>query len=74
MAKQRAEKSVLRILFSCQKRNTLRLLLKTAEFQSVFPCDKKDDEKRVALTPEAVCLLVESDNEVIVQKGAGLRS
>jgi alanine dehydrogenase len=36
-----------------------------------IPCDKKDDEKRVALTPEAVNLLVESDNEVIIQKGAG---
>lgn len=35
------------------------------------PSDIKDDEKRVALTPEAVNLLVESDNEVIVQKGAG---
>jgi len=37
-----------------------------------IPSDKKDDEKRVALTPEAVNLLVESDNEVIIQKGAGL--
>jgi alanine dehydrogenase len=37
-----------------------------------IPCDKQDDEKRVALTPEAVNLLVESDNEVIIQKGAGL--
>jgi alanine dehydrogenase len=37
-----------------------------------IPCDKKDDEKRVALTPEAVNLLVEGGNEVIVQKGAGL--
>jgi alanine dehydrogenase len=37
-----------------------------------IPSDIKDDEKRVALTPEAVNLLVESDNEVIVQKGAGL--
>jgi alanine dehydrogenase len=36
-----------------------------------IPCDIKDEEKRVALTPEAVNLLVESDNEVIVQKGAG---
>ena len=35
------------------------------------PSDKKNDEKRVALTPEAVNLLVENDNEVIVQKGAG---
>jgi len=36
-----------------------------------IPSDSKDDEKRVALTPEAVNLLVERDNEVIVQKGAG---
>jgi alanine dehydrogenase len=36
-----------------------------------IPSDTKDDEKRVALTPEAVNLLVESDNEVILQKGAG---
>ena len=37
-----------------------------------IPSDASDDEKRVALTPEAVNLLVESDNEVILQKGAGL--
>jgi alanine dehydrogenase len=37
-----------------------------------IPSDSKDDEKRVALTPEAVNLLVERDNEVVVQKGAGL--
>ncbi len=36
-----------------------------------IPEDSSDDEKRTALTPEAVNLLVESDNEVIVQKGAG---
>jgi alanine dehydrogenase len=36
-----------------------------------IPCDNKDDEKRVALTPEAVSLLVETKNEVIVHKGAG---
>ncbi len=36
-----------------------------------IPSDAKDDEKRVALTPEAVNILVESDNEVVVQKGAG---
>jgi len=36
-----------------------------------IPSDRKNDEKRVALTPEAVNLLVESDNEVVVQKGAG---
>lgn len=36
-----------------------------------IPSDKKNDEKRVALTPEAVNLLVENGNEVILQKGAG---
>ena len=36
-----------------------------------IPNDNDDDEKRAALTPEAVNLLVESNNEVIVQKGAG---
>ncbi|MGB8491905.1 MAG: alanine dehydrogenase [Bacteroidales bacterium] len=51
-------------------------LLETAVRQKKItigiPTDKKSDEKRVALTPEAVNLLVENDNEVIVQKGAGL--
>jgi len=36
-----------------------------------MPCDTRDEEKRVALTPEAVNLLVESGNEVVLQKGAG---
>jgi alanine dehydrogenase len=36
-----------------------------------IPSDAGNDEKRVALTPESVNLLVESDNEVIIQKGAG---
>ncbi len=31
-----------------------------------------DDEKRVSLSPESVSILTERDNEVIVQKGAGL--
>jgi alanine dehydrogenase len=39
-----------------------------------IPSDSKEDEKRVPLTPEAVNLLVEADNEVIVQKGAGTGS
>lgn len=37
-----------------------------------IPCDKRQNEKRVALTPESVNLLVENGNEVILQKGAGL--
>jgi len=36
-----------------------------------IPNHKKNDEKRVALTPDAVNQLVESGNEVIVQQGAG---
>ncbi|HLP73670.1 MAG TPA: alanine dehydrogenase [Bacteroidales bacterium] len=34
--------------------------------------DNQEHEKRVALTPEAVHQLVEGENEVIIQKGAGL--
>ncbi|MGQ9621506.1 MAG: alanine dehydrogenase [Bacteroidales bacterium] len=37
-----------------------------------IPCDRNDDEKRIALTPEAVAILVENGNEVILQKGAGM--
>ena len=36
-----------------------------------IPNDKKNDEKRVALTPEAINQLVEGGKEVILQKGAG---
>src|ERR1035437_1031695 len=54
------------------KEEHLETAVKNRRISIGIPCDKKDDEKRVALTPEAVCLLVESDNEVIVQKGAGL--
>ena len=54
------------------KEEHLETTVKTRRITIGIPCDKQDDEKRVALTPEAVNLLVESDNEVIVQKGAGL--
>ena len=53
------------------KEEQLETAVKTRKISIGIPCDKKDEEKRVALTPEAVCLLVESENEVIVQKGAG---
>lgn len=36
-----------------------------------MPRDNNDEEKRVAITPESVNLLVENGNEVIIQKGAG---
>jgi alanine dehydrogenase len=54
------------------KEEHLETAVKNRRISIGIPCEKKDDEKRVALTPEAVYLLVESDNEVIVQKGAGL--
>ncbi len=54
------------------KEELLETAVKNRKITIGIPCDKKDDEKRVALTPEAVNLLVESGNEVIVQKGAGV--
>ena len=54
------------------KEEHLETAVKNRRITIGIPSDKKEDEKRVALTPEAVNLLVESDNEVIIQKGAGL--
>jgi alanine dehydrogenase len=54
------------------KEEQLETAIRNRRITIGIPSDNKDDEKRVALTPEAVNLLVESDNEVIVQKGAGL--
>jgi len=54
------------------KEEHLETTVKNRRISIGIPSDNKDEEKRVALTPESVNLLVESDNEVIVQKGAGL--
>ena len=54
-----------------QKEEQLETAVRQRKITIGIPCDKKNDEKRVALTPEAVNILVESGNEVIVQKGAG---
>lgn len=54
------------------KEEHLETAVRNRKISIGIPCDKKDDEKRVALTPEAVKLLVDNDNEVIVQKGVGL--
>jgi alanine dehydrogenase len=54
------------------KEEQLETVIRNRNISIGIPSDSKDDEKRVALTPEAVNLLVERDNEVIVQKGAGL--
>jgi alanine dehydrogenase len=53
------------------KEEQLETVVKHRRISIGIPSDKKNDEKRVALTPEAVNILVENDNEVIVQKGAG---
>jgi alanine dehydrogenase len=54
------------------KEEHLETVFKNKKISIGIPSDNKEDEKRVALTPEAVNLLVESENEVIVEKGAGL--
>jgi alanine dehydrogenase len=54
------------------KEEHLETSVKNRRISIGIPSDNKEEEKRVALTPESVNLLVESDNEVIVQKGAGL--
>ncbi len=53
------------------KEEQLEMIVRHKRLTIGIPSDKKNDEKRVALTPEAVNILVENDNEVIVQKGAG---
>jgi alanine dehydrogenase len=54
------------------KEEQLETAIRYKKISIGIPTDKKNDEKRVALTPEAVNLLVANDNEVVVQKGAGL--
>jgi alanine dehydrogenase len=54
------------------KEEHLETAVKYRNISIGVPCDNKDEEKRVALTPESVNLLVANDNEVIVQQGAGL--
>lgn len=53
------------------KEEQLETAIKRKKISIGVASDKKNDEKRVALTPEAVNILVENGNEVIVQKGAG---
>ncbi len=54
------------------KEELLETAVKYRRISIGIPCDNIDEEKRIALTPESVNLLVDNDNEVIVQKGAGL--
>jgi alanine dehydrogenase len=53
------------------KEEQLETVIRRKKISIGIASDKRNDEKRVALTPEAVNLLVENGNEVIVQKGAG---
>jgi len=53
------------------KEEQLETAVRRKKISIGIPSDKRNDEKRVALTPEAVNLLVENGNEVILQKGAG---
>ena len=39
-----------------------------------LPCEGMEDEKRIALTPEAVAILVNNGAQVLVEKGAGIPS
>jgi alanine dehydrogenase len=54
------------------KEEQLETAVKNRRITIGVPADRHEHEKRVALTPESVNLLVENNNEVIVQKGAGL--
>ncbi len=54
------------------KEELLETMIRYRKFTVGIPGDRKNDEKRIALTPEAVSLLVQNGNEVIIHKGAGL--
>jgi len=49
----------------------LEIKKKSKKIRIGIPLESEEGEKRIALTPEAVTLLVENGNEVIIQKGAG---
>lgn len=46
--------------------------LKKKKVSIGIPCESEENEKRVAITPEAANILVEAGNTVIVQEGSGL--
>ncbi len=54
-----------------QKEEHLETAIKNRNISIGIPANNNDDEKRVAITPESVNLLVETGNEVFIQKGAG---
>ena len=52
----------------------LEIRQQTKKIRVGIPLESEEGEKRIALTPEAVNLLVENGNEVLIQKGAGAGS
>ena len=54
------------------KEELLETAVRNRRISIGIPGDIIDEEKRVPLTPEAVNLLVERENEVIIMQGAGL--
>ena len=46
--------------------------LKKKKVSIGIPCESEENEKRVAITPEAANILVEAGNTVIVQEGSGM--
>ncbi len=53
------------------KEEHLETAVKNRNISIGIPANNNNDEKRVPVTPESVNLLVETGNEVFVQKGAG---
>ena len=53
------------------KEELLEIKHQTRKIRIGIPLETEAGEKRIPLTPEAVNLLVENGNEVLIQKGAG---
>ncbi len=53
------------------KEELLEIKQQTRKIRIGIPLETEAGERRIALTPEAVNLLVENGNEVLLQKGAG---
>ena len=54
------------------KEEHLETVIKNRNISIGIPANNNGEEKRVAITPESVNLLVATGNEVLVQKGAGI--
>ena len=59
-------------MHSCRVKSLLKKQVSRRQISIGIPHDIHDDEKRVALTPEAVKILTDTGNEVFIQANAGL--